>query len=54
VKFFEGLEQNTEVALPENVKMNLHNHFESLKQEYEAPDFFQVTVLHPYHSYLRF
>ncbi len=53
VKFFEGPEHNMEVALPDKVKSSLSNHFESLKREYEAPNFFQLTVLHPYHSYLR-
>ena len=53
MKFFECLEHNMEVALPDKVKSSLSNHFESLKREYEAPNFFQLTVLHPYHSYLR-
>lgn len=53
VKFFEGLGHNMQVALPDKVKSSLSNHFETLKQEYEAPNFFQLTVLHPYHAYLR-
>ena len=43
VKFFEGLEHNMEVALPDKVKSSLSNHFESLKREYEAPNFFPVN-----------
>ena len=52
VKFFEGLEHNKEVALPDKVKSSLSNHFETLIRDYKAPNFFQLTVLHPYHSYL--
>ncbi len=52
INFFDGLEHNIEQPLPVKVKKTLKSHFKSLKQEYEAPNSFCFTILHPCLSYL--
>ena len=39
VKFFDGLEHNMEVELPDKVKSSLSNHFESFNMNTRHPPF---------------
>ena len=53
LEFFWALEHNVEMELPVKTKKKLKTHFAYLEKEYEKPKSFQLTLLHPYLSYLQ-
>lgn len=53
LEFFGALEHNVEKELPVKMKKKLKTHFAYLEKEYEKSKSFQLTLLHPYLSYLQ-